>query len=107
MKVFRIDDMFKGWFIGDFEPSVYKTKNFEVGYHKHTKGEPTQNHYHKESIEFNVIIKGKMKINGQVLNKDDIFVFNPYEVSEGEFLEDTELIVVRNASNTEDKYNAE
>ena len=23
--------MIKGWFVGDFEPSVYKTNDFEVG----------------------------------------------------------------------------
>ena len=31
MKKFRIEDMSRGWFIGDFEPAAFKTKNFEVG----------------------------------------------------------------------------
>ena len=30
MKIFDINDMFKGWFIGDFDPAVVKTKEFEL-----------------------------------------------------------------------------
>ena len=107
MKIHRIDDMTKGWFVGNFEPSIFKTEEFEVGHHKHPKGDPTQNHYHKKSTEINVIIKGKMIVNGKELKAGDIFSFEPYEVAEAEFLEDTELIVVRNASVPDDKYNAD
>ena len=49
MKKFKMSDMKGGWFVGDFEPSVLRTKNFEVGYHTHKKGDDTSNHYHKDS----------------------------------------------------------
>ena len=107
MRIDNIDNFTKGWFCGDFFPSIHKTGNFEVGYHKHKKGDKTQNHYHKLSAEINVIISGKMIVNGQELNKHEIFTFEPYEVSEAEFLEDTELIVVRTKSFPGDKYDAE
>ena len=96
-----------GWFVGNFVPSVLCTDKFEIGYHKHKKGDDTQNHYHKLSTEINVIIKGKMLVNGEICLAGDIFVFEPYTVSEAIFLEDTELIVVRNSSNTKDKHCAE
>tara|TARA_B100001094_G_C17605386_1_gene518596 strand:+ start:53 stop:379 length:327 start_codon:yes stop_codon:yes gene_type:complete len=107
MKIFNISDMIGGWFVGDFSPSVLKTDKFEVGHHKHKKGDETHNHYHKGSMEINVIIRGKMIVNKQTLSTGDIFVFEPYTVSEADFIEDTELIVVRNSSNTKDKYGAE
>ena len=107
MKVFNIKDMKGGWFIGNFEPSILKTDNFEVGHHAHKKGASTHNHYHKSSTEINVIVKGKMVVNGEVLTAGDIFVFEPYVVSESEFLEDTDLIVVRDSSNPNDKYGAD
>ena len=94
MKTFKISDMKGGWFVGDFVPSVLKTKKFEVGYHTHKKGDDTSNQYHKDSTEINVIIKGKMIVNKKELKTGDIFVFEPYVVSEADFLEDTELIVV-------------
>ena len=45
-----------------------------------------------------------MIVNGKELSTGDIFVFEPYVVSEAEFISDTDLIVVRDASNTTDKY---
>ena len=107
MNVSNIKKMFKGWFIGNFEPSVLKTDKFEVGLHIHKKGDETHNHYHKLSTEVNVIISGKMKVNGKILCDGDIFTFEPYTVSEAEFLEDTKLIVVRDSSHPKDKYSAE
>ena len=107
MKVGNIKDMKGGWFVGNFEPSILKTENFEVGYHKHKKKDKTHNHYHKKSKEINVIINGRMIVNGEELSSGDIFVFEPYVVSEAEFLEDTQLIVVRDSSNLNDKYNAQ
>ena len=29
-----------GWFVGDFLPTAFKTKNFEVSYKLHKKNEP-------------------------------------------------------------------
>ena len=107
MKVFKMSDMKGGWFIGDFTPSTLKTDRFEVGHHKHKKGDETHNHYHKDSTEINVIIIGKMVVNKKQLVAGDIFVFEPYVVSETEFLEDTELIVVRDSSNPIDKYGSD
>jgi quercetin dioxygenase-like cupin family protein len=104
MKVYNIEDMTRGWFVGNFDPAALKTDQFEVGYHRHKAGDPTQDHYHKESTEVSVILKGKILLNGKQLSSGDIFVFEPYTVSEGEYLEDTDLIVVRNASKPGDKY---
>ena len=29
MKIMKLNDMKQGWFVGDFEPTAYKTKDFE------------------------------------------------------------------------------
>ena len=34
-----LKNMFRGWFVGNFEPSIYKTDQFEVGVLFHPKGE--------------------------------------------------------------------
>jgi hypothetical protein len=104
MKVFALKDMVNGWMVGDFDPAVYKTKNFEVGYHTYKKNAPTQNHYHKDSTEINLVVKGDVEINGKRFTDGDIFVLEPYMVSESKFYKDTELVVIRNSSNTNDKY---
>ena len=48
-----------------------------------------------------------MVVNNQTLSAGDIFVFDPYVVSECTFLEDTKLIAVRDSSFPNDKYSAE
>lgn len=104
MKIDKMSNMVGGWFIGDFEPSVYKTDQFEVCYKQHYKGEIWDNHYHKIATEINYLIKGEMKINDTLFTKGDIFLIEPYEISVPEFLTDCELIVVKTPSIKEDKY---
>jgi len=104
MKINKIEEMIGGWFIGDFEPSVLKTKDFEVCYKFHHAGEIWDNHYHKVATEINYLIRGKMNLSGTELNQGDIFTIYPNEVSIPEFLTDCELIVVKTPSIKEDKF---
>lgn len=93
-----------GWFIGNFEPTAYKTEDFEVCYKKHTKGEKWETHYHKEGTEINYLIEGTMKIQGKNLVSGDIFIIRPFEIADPEFIEDCTLIIVKTPSKTNDKY---
>ena len=103
MKKFKLDDMKGGWFVGDFEPTAFKA-NFEVGIHRHKKGEFHQDHFHKKGTEINCMRKGKVICNGKHLKANDIFVIEPYEVSIVEFLTDIKVIVVKDICDTDDKY---
>lgn len=107
MDIHKLDEMKMGWFIGNFDPAVLKTDQFEVALHKHKAGSETHTHYHKLSTEYNLIVLGKMTVNGKTFGKNDIFIINPYEVSETQFLEDTMLVVVKTPSIPNDKYKAE
>lgn len=104
MKKFSYADMKGGWFIGDFEPSAYKTKNFEAAYVKHKKNTPWPKHYHKKGTEITLIIKGKLKINDEIYSEGDILIVYPNEVVDPTFLEDVEFIVVKTVSDVNDKY---
>jgi hypothetical protein len=103
MKIFDFKDMFKGWFVGDFETTAMPA-NFEVAYHTHTKGEFHQDHFHKKQREVTFILEGEMICNGKHLKANDIFVIEPYEVSICEFLTDVKVIVVKDICDTGDKY---
>jgi len=104
MKVLKMNTMVGGWFVGNFEPTAFKTSDVEVCYKVHPKGEQWPTHYHKIATEINYIIRGSMSLNGTLLTQGDIFVLEPYEVATPEFLEDCELIVVKTPSLTDDKY---
>jgi quercetin dioxygenase-like cupin family protein len=107
MEIKRIEEMTRGWFIGNFNPSVFKTEDFEVGYLVHKKGEYWQPHYHIKATEINYLIRGRMKIKDRELTAGDIFIIFPYEIANPEFIEDCELIVVKTPSVPGDKYNIE
>jgi quercetin dioxygenase-like cupin family protein len=104
MQVFRIEDMRGGWFIGDFEPSVFRTVEVEVAYHRYTKGQEWPRHYHKTATEVNYMISGTMRLGGQRVTKGDVFVIPPGESVKPEYLEDCEVVVVKIPSSPGDKY---
>jgi len=104
MKKHNLSDFWRGWFIGDFEPSLLKTEQFEVGYLFHPKGEQWPDHYHKLGTEYNLLVKGKMKMCGEIINEGELFVVDPYEVADPEFLEDCYIVCVKAPGNKGDKY---
>lgn len=102
-----IDDlknMHRGWFVGNFHPSVYKTDQFEVGVLFHPKGEKWPKHFHKEAVEINVLISGNMVLNGKHLAPGNIFLIDRNEIAEPEFLEDCTIVCVKSPSMPGDKY---
>jgi len=104
MKVQKLETMTRGWFIGDFEPSVLKTKDFEVAIMHHPKGQIWQSHYHAISTEYNVLLSGKMKICNTELVAGDIFIIEPNEIADPIFHEDCTIVCVKVPSASEDKF---
>jgi quercetin dioxygenase-like cupin family protein len=104
MKTAKLSDMHRGWFIGDFEPSVMRTSLFEVGILTHKKGELWPAHYHKHAAEYNVLLDGRMRIAGKIVEAGDIFWFEPGDIADPEFLEDCRVCVVKRPSIIGDKY---
>ncbi len=104
MIISNIKDYERGWFIGDFEPSIFKNTFFEVAHHKYKKGEETIRHTHKVTTELNYVIKGKLQVSGNTLKEGDIWIYEKNDISDVEYLEDCELMVVRWPSIPSDKY---
>jgi quercetin dioxygenase-like cupin family protein len=100
----KLDNMTRGWLIGNFEPSILKTDTFEVGYLKHPKGELWPPHVHKEVNEYNILIKGKMIINNEIIEQGEIFIIPKNMLTSAKFLEDCEILCIKVPSNTKDKY---
>jgi quercetin dioxygenase-like cupin family protein len=104
MKVYNINDMKNGWFIGNFEPSVFKNPFFEVAHHKFSAGHIGQKHTHKIADELTYIVRGSMKVSGNILKSGDMFLYEPNEISDAEIIEDVDLIVVKWPSVPSDKH---
>jgi len=104
MKVGHLSNTHRGWVIGDFEPSLLRTKDFEVGILKHPKGEKWPAHYHKVATEYNILISGTMRLCGVELVPGNTFILEPNEVADPIFHEDCTIVCIKVPSNTTDKY---
>lgn len=103
MKLSRLEDTIGGWFVGNFDKAAFKTDACEVSYKYHVKGEFWPTHYQEKVMEVNLMVRGRMKIQDQILTAGDIFIIYPYEIADPEFLEDCEVVCVKVPGITNDK----
>lgn len=104
MQIRNINEMTRGWFIGNFDPSILKTDLFEVGLLTHKKGEVWPRHYHIIATEYNLLISGSMTICGRTIEPGTVFVLEPNEVADPIFHEDCQVLCVKVPSVKDDKY---
>jgi hypothetical protein len=104
IEVSKLDDMFKGWFIGNFEPTLHATNDVEVGIKKYKAGEHEGEHFHKIATEFTVIVTGKVRMAGVEYGDGDVLKIKPGVVTDFEALTDVTTVVVKIPGANNDKY---
>lgn len=104
MKKYDINTFKSGWFIGDFEPSLLKTKDFEVAVKNYKRGDEELSHVHKIAKEYTMILFGSVVINDQIFTAGDIVEIEPGEYARFKALEDCTTLVVKTPSVKGDKY---
>ncbi len=104
MKVEKLDNMTKGWFIGNFDPSSYQTNDVEVAVKSYKAGDHEDKHYHKIATEYTVIIDGEVEMNGVRYKKNDIIVMEPGDATDFKAITDSTNVVVKIPGANNDKY---
>ena len=104
MKVEKLDNMTKGWFIGNFNPSLFKTNDVEVAVKSYKAGDHEDKHYHKIATEYTVIIDGEVEMNGVRYKKNDIIVMEPGDATDFKAITDSTNVVVKIPGANNDKY---
>ena len=104
MKIARLEDMKGGWFIGNFEPSLFKTNDVEVAVKKYKAGDKEGAHYHKIATEYTLIVKGTVKMFNREWNEGDIVVVEPEEATAFEAITDAMNVVVKIPGANNDKF---
>lgn len=104
MKSAKLSEMTKGWFVGNFEPSLLKTNDVEIAVKTYKKGEKENAHYHKIATEITTVISGKVRMFDKIWNAGDIIVVEPNDVTDFEALEDSVNTVVKIPGANNDKY---
>jgi hypothetical protein len=93
----------RGWFIGDFDNAVHRTKDFEVTYQKNPRSQ-TASHVHKIAYEITLVISGRQICNGEMFGPGEICVLEPGDISQIEYLEETEVVTIKTPSVPNDKH---
>ena len=105
MKRAHLDDMTRGWLVGDFSPSLCRTSEGEVAVQRRQKGERDPRHYHKIATELVVVVTGRVAMNGEVFGPGEIAVAEPGEPMDLLALEDgTATVCVKVPGPRGDKY---
>ncbi len=92
-----------GWFVGDFDPSILTTKEFEVAVKSFTKGDTEPIHYQRQASEITLVINGECSLAGELLFAGDILRLDPFESGGFEAITDCTLVVVKAPSLPNDK----
>jgi quercetin dioxygenase-like cupin family protein len=104
MKKHDLNNMIGGWFIGDFNPTLHKTKDFEVALKSYNKNDFEAEHFHKIATEYTVIIDGEVIMSGKHYKTGDIIIIKPNESTDFKALTDVKTLVVKVPSVKNDKF---
>ena len=100
----KLDMMTKGWFIGAFSPSAFKTDVCEVAIKFYSQGESEPTHYHKIANEVTAVVFGKILMCNNIYSKGDIISLSPGERTSFYALEESCTVVVKLPGALNDKY---
>ena len=99
----------RGWFVGSFLSKGHpcKTKKIEIQFAIQEKGHICKKHYHKEKIEINIILDGKVNywINEDLveIGSGEFIFVKKNNIVKAEFLEKTKLFSIHSPSIPTDK----
>ena len=104
MQVLKLSDFTKGWVVGDFEPSIIRTKEVEVSVRFYDEGYTEPAHVHKVATEITIIHDGVYDMNGTMLKRGDVMVLNPGDPTAFKCIEAGSNTVIKMPSVIGDKY---
>lgn len=104
MELYRLDDMVRGWFVGDFEPTAYPTRDVEIAVKHYRAGDSEARHVHKVATELTAVVSGEVRMDGRDLGPGDIVTLAPNEPSDFLALTDATVIAVKLPAVPGDKY---
>jgi anti-sigma factor ChrR (cupin superfamily) len=108
VKIFKLNEMKGGWFIGNFNPTLLETSDVEVAVKNYQKGDYEKKHFHKIATEYTVIVSGDVKMNDNYYTAGDIIRIDPGEATDFLVLSEVAVTtVVKVPCISDDKFLAE
>lgn len=99
----NLNSFIGGWFVGDFEPSLFKNQHVEAGVKFFKSGDVEPLHKQILATEITVISEGSVRIGESVLQKGEVLIIYPGEYADFEALTDGSLTCLKFPSIPSDK----
>jgi len=103
LQITKLNEMHLGWFIGNFQPSVHKTKDFEASVKYFKAGEEEKEHFQRVAWEVTVIVHGEAMIGSEICKAGDIITIEPLETAGFRAITDVSLVAIKFPSLPNDK----
>jgi hypothetical protein len=100
----QLDEMVRGWFVGDFEPTAFPSSDVEIAIKHYAAGDAEERHVHKVATELTAVVSGTVRMDGQDLNAGEIVKLAPGEPSDFLALTDAVVVAVKLPAVPGDKY---
>jgi anti-sigma factor ChrR (cupin superfamily) len=104
LEKFNLSDMTRGWFVGNFTPTILSTNDVEVAVIQYKAGDVDKLHFHKVATELTVILHGTVQMKGNTFGHGDIIKVNPGVATDFVALTDVTTVVVKMPGVNNDKY---
>jgi quercetin dioxygenase-like cupin family protein len=103
MKSYKLEEFFKGWVVGDFNPSLFKNSDFEVAVKFFEKGDREPAHKQLIATEITIVVGGIIKLGEEIYSRGDIIEIQPNEITAFESLTQSSLVCIKFPSIPNDK----
>lgn len=100
----KIDDFTRGWFVGNFSPTLIASDAMEVALQRYRAGDYERRHVHKIATELTLIVSGLARMNGEEVHPGEIVTMKPGEATDFEAVVDTVAVAVKIPCVKGDKY---
>lgn len=100
----NIKDYIKGWLVGDFDESIIRSKDIEVGIKYYKEGDSEQRHVHKLITEYTIVVDGIIEMNNKLYYKGDIVKIDPGQSTDFMSFNDSITLVIKTPSIPTDKH---
>jgi mannose-6-phosphate isomerase-like protein (cupin superfamily) len=101
---YQLDKFTKGWFVGNFSPTILATDAVEVAVKHYRAGESDGAHYHKVAVELTLIVSGRVRMSGEEIGPGEIVRIEPGQATDFVPLTDVTTVVVKMPCVSGDKY---
>ena len=103
MQILRLESFPGGWFVGDFEPTLFRNRDFEVAVKFFLRGDAEPEHYQRVATEITVVIDGRCRMGSCELSPGDLMVVEPGEAFDFEALTNVTIVALKFPSLPHDK----